>query len=54
MIIIYPEEIKKLFKDIEPWIIGPGEFKEGTPEEIKEKYKKILEFDEECKREAYL
>ena len=52
MIIIYPDEIIKLFDEIEPWMIGPGEFKEGTPEEIKGKFKKILEFTEECKKQS--
>lgn len=47
MYCILTDEIRALLKDIEPWVIGTkgGKpiFKDGTPDEIKEKHKRLVE-----------
>ena len=51
MYIIFSEEVRKLGDEIYPWIIGSEGvdkkfapiFKEDTPQEILDKYKKYLE-----------
>ena len=42
--IIEPLEIQEKQKQIEPYLIGAGKFKEGTPEYIIQLHEEVLDF----------
>ena len=42
--IIVPDRIKRMERQIKPWEIGAGIFKEGTPKEILEMDKEVMDF----------